>query len=318
MTGATGFVGGHVTHALLDRGDRVACLARRPERAAAYAARGARLVEGDLDDGNALRDLVREAEIVYHVAGRLAAHVERDFYRVNRGGTELLAAVAREAGVKRLVHVSSLAATGPASRGSPVDDDTPAHPVSGYGRSKLAGEDALRSSGVPYTVVRPPTVYGPGDRETFKIFRLVKLGLVPLLGDGRQELSLIHVTDLAGALLAAGAAEAAAGNTYHVAHPDIVTQRVMVEGIGRAMGKRVRMVPLAPSLTRSVLRLLGATAALARVDTLFTADKANEFLAPAWTCTGERFERDAAWRSDIGHDDGFAQTARWYRDRGWL
>jgi nucleoside-diphosphate-sugar epimerase len=126
------------------------------------------------------------------------------------------------------------------------------------------------------------------------------------------------VTDLAEALIAAALAPATAGNIYHAAHPDVVTQRVMVEGIGRAMGKRVRMVPLSATLTRSVLHFMGAAASLARVDTLFTADKANEFLAPAWTCVAERLEQDAGWKARIDHEQGFAETARWYRERGWL
>jgi len=318
VTGATGFVGRHLMHALLDRGDRVTCLARKPERAAVYAARGARVVGGGLDDLTAVRRVVEGAETVFHVAGQLSAHSERDFYRVNRGGTEMIATTARESGAARVVYVSSLAATGPATRGHPVDDGHVPNPVSAYGRSKLAGEDALRASGVPFTIVRPPTVYGPADRETLKIFKLVKLGLVPLLGDGLQELSLLHVTDLAGALLAVATAPDAVGQVYHAAHPEIVTQRQWVEAIGRASGKSVRMVPLSGSVTRAVLRGVGAVASLARVQTLFTADKANEFLAPAWTCTSAGLERECGWRAKIGCEDGATTTVTWYRTHGWL
>lgn len=318
VTGATGFVGRHLVHALLDRGDRVTCLARKPERAAAYAARGARIVGGSLADLTALRRLVEGSEVVFHVAGQLSAHTERDFYRANRGGTEMIATTARESGVARVVYVSSLAATGPAARGHPVDDRHVPNPVSAYGRSKLAGEDALRASGVPFSIVRPPTVYGPADRQTLKVFKMVKLGVVPLLGDGRQELSLLHVTDLAGALLAVATAPNAAGQVYHAAHSEIVTQRQWVEAIGRASGKAVRMVPLSASVTRAALRAVGAAASLVRVQTLFTADKANEFLAPAWTCTSAGLERDCGWKAQIGCEDGAATTVMWYRTHGWL
>ena len=318
VTGATGFVGRHLMHALLDREHAVTCLARKPERAAAYAARGARVIGGDLDDLGALRRLVDGSEIVFHLAGVLAAHTERDFYRVNRHGTEMVATAAREGGVARFVYVSSLAATGPSEPGRPVDDDQVPSPVSAYGRSKLAGEDALRQCGIPFTVVRPPTVYGPADRETLKIFQLVKLGVVPLPGDGRQELSLIHVTDLADVLLAVATPPQTAGRTYHAAHPEIVTQRQWVEAIGRAWGKRVRMISLPEGITRAVLQGLGAAASFVRVKTLFTADKAHEFLAPGWTCSSAGLERDVGWKAQIGCEDGAASTITWYRTHGWL
>jgi len=318
VTGATGFVGRHLTHALLDGGHRVSCLARRPDRAAPYAARGARVVAGSLDDLTALRRLVEGAEVVYHVAGQLSAHDERDFYRVNRNGTEMVATTAREGGVGRVVYVSSLAATGPSTRGHPVGDDHVPNPVSAYGRSKLAGEDALRQSGVAFTIVRPPTVYGPADRQTLMIFKLVKFGFVPLLGDGLQELSLLHIGDLVSALLAVGTSPSAAGHVYHAAHPDIVTQRQWVEVISRVFGKPARTVRLSSSLTRAVLRGLGTAASVVRMQTLLTADKANELLAAAWTCSSAGIERDLGWTARVGCADGAAATVTWYREHGWL
>jgi len=126
------------------------------------------------------------------------------------------------------------------------------------------------------------------------------------------------VTDLATALLAVATAPAAAGHVYHAAHPEIVTQRQWVDAISRASGKSVRMVPLSAFVTRAVLRGLGAAASLVRVDTLFTADKANEFLATAWTCTSAGLERDCGWKAGIGCEDGAARTVKWYRTQGWL
>jgi len=318
VTGATGFVGSHLVDVLTGRGDAVACLVRSPERAAALALMGCRLVPGDLDDAAALDALVRDAEIVFHAAGVLGAHRERDYYQVNRGGVERVARAAHAAGVARLVHVSSLAATGPSPPGRPASDETPPTPVSIYGRSKLAGEDALRQSGVPFTIVRPPTVYGPRDREVLKIFRFASRGLAPVMGDGRQELSLIHVTDLAGALVAAAVSPAAVGRTYHATHPEVLTQRALVEAIGRAVGRTVRVVPLPAPLTRGVLWAFGTVARIARVQTLLTADKANEFLAAAWTCVSTGLERDTGWRARVGFEVGAVATARWYREQGWL
>ena len=318
VTGGAGFVGGHLVDRLRARGDLVRCLVRSREQGARLRALGCDLVEGRLDDAPVLRWLVEGCDTVFHAAGALAARSEDELLAVNRDGTARLARIARETGVARFVHVSSLAVTGPSRRGRARDESGRPRPVTPYGRSKQAGEEAVRASGVPFTIVRPPVVYGPRDRQLLRLFRLARLGVMPLLGDGRQELSLVHATDLADALVAAAAAPAAAGRTYHAAHPAAVTQ----EELGRAVARAVRR-PVAPlRLPREwVPGLLSVTAGAARLfgrTTLLSRDKAPEFLAPAWTCTSEALARDAGWQARIDLEEGLAQTARWYAAEGWL
>ena len=139
-------------------------LVRSPDRASALRSLGCRLVEGALDDEAARRALVEGAEVVFHVAGLVAARSEAGFLRVNRDGSGALAHTAARAGAGRLVLVSSLAVTGPSRPGVRPDERSGPGPVSAYGRSKKAGEDAVRGAGVPFTVVRPRAVYGPRDR----------------------------------------------------------------------------------------------------------------------------------------------------------
>lgn len=145
LTGATGFVGSHLAEALLAGGHDLVCLVRSPARAAALRDAGAALVAGGLEDEDALRRLVEGAEVVHHVAGVLAARSAAEFERVNRAGTFALARLAREAGVRRMVHVSSLAVSGPAPRGRPLEEADRDQPVTPYGRSKQAGEQAVRA-----------------------------------------------------------------------------------------------------------------------------------------------------------------------------
>ncbi len=318
VTGATGFVGSHLLDALLEPGAAVACLARGSAHAVPLETRGCRVVMGDLASARACASLVAGAEIVFHVAGLVAARRPEDFMAVNRDGTRRLLAAAREAGVRRFVHVSSLAVTGPTERGMPLDESGPPRPVTPYGRSKRAGEDAVRESGVAFTIVRPPVVYGPRDRELLRVFRVARLGWAPLLGDGRQELSLVHAADLARALVAAAFAPEAEGRTYHAAHPQPVTQRALVESVGRSLGRLVRLVPLPPAVVRAGLHVSGAIARIAGVTTMLSPEKAAELLAPAWTCTSAALERDAGWRADVALDDGLAGTAAWYRQARWL
>jgi dihydroflavonol-4-reductase len=318
VTGATGFIGSHLVAALRARGDQVTCLVRASSAAAPLESLGCRVVRGDLADPAAVRALVEGAEVVHHVAGRVAAPDEPAFLAANREGTALVAASARAAGASRLVHVSSLAVTGPTVAGHPLDETGPSRPVTPYGRSKAAGEAVVREAGVPFTIVRPPVVYGPRDRELLRIFRLARTGIVPLFGDGTQELSLVHVRDLAQALLAAGDSPRTGGGTYHAAHQEPVTQRGLCEAIGRAVGRRVRLMPLPPALVRSGLQVAGWLSRLTGAASVLHPSKAPELLAPAWTCRSDALERDTGWTAATPLEAGLRETAAWYREQRWL
>jgi nucleoside-diphosphate-sugar epimerase len=318
VTGATGFVGAHLVDALRRRGDTVACLVRSAARARALGWTDVRIIEGDLDTPAALRDGCAGAEVVYHVAGRISARNLAEYLAVNRDGTARVLEAAARHPPHRLVYVSSLAVGGPTVPGRPVDETRAPAPVTDYGRSKLAAEQLVRASGVPWTIVRPPVVYGERDRETLRIFRLARARLGPVIGDGTQELSVVYVGDLAAAFIAAALAPGAAGQVYYAAHPEVTSSRGLVEAVGRAVGARPRHVPIPGPLARIALWTVGSLAHLAGRATVLSADKANEFLAPAWTCRADALARDAGWRATTDLATGLARTAAWYRAEGWL
>jgi nucleoside-diphosphate-sugar epimerase len=220
--------------------------------------------------------------------------------------------------VGRFVLVSSLAVTGPSRPGHAVDEAAGPAPVTAYGRSKRAGETAVFEAGVPYTVVRPPAVYGPRDRAFLPLFRAARRGLVPLLGDGGQELTLVHVRDLVSALLAVATSAAATGRIYHAGHPVPVTQRAFAEAVGRAVGRSVRCFRLPAPLVRALLGMTGTAARALGRTPLLDGDKSNELLAPAWTCSSEALRRDTGWIAEVPLEAGLVETARWYREAAWL
>jgi nucleoside-diphosphate-sugar epimerase len=319
VTGGTGFVGSHLVEALARRGDRVTLLVRSPERAAHLASLpGLRSVPGDLHDQEALARASAGQEVIYHVAGLVAARDEAHFLRINRDGVDHIVRAARRAGGPRLVLVSSLAAGGPTVAGRPLTGDEPPRPVTAYGRSKLAGEEIVRASGLPWTILRPPLVYGPRDTEVLRVFKLARLGLVPLLGPGDQELSVVYGPDLAGALVAAARAESAVGRTYYPCHPATVSTRDLVRAAGRVVGRRVRTFPLGMTLSRVLLFVTGSTAALLGRTTVLSRDKAGEFLQPAWTCDPARLTEETGWRAVHDLEAGLAETVTWYRSEGWI
>lgn len=318
VTGATGFVGSHLVDALVRRGDAVTALVRSPGKAALLNALPVRQIKGDLHDSAALAAAVAGQDLIYHVAGLIAARSEAEFLRGNRDGTaNLLTAASMSGGTPRLVLVSSMAAGGPSPIGKPLDGTQPPAPVTQYGRSKLAGEIVVRSGALPWTIVRPPMVYGPRDHEVLKIFKLAG-ALTPVFGDGSQELSAVYGPDLAEALIAAGTAPGTVGKVYYACHPEIFRSGDLVRRIGAIKGSTVRIIPLPRWLAVGALSITGAVARLAGKATILTVDKAHEFFQPAWTGDPAPLMRDGGWQPQHDLDTGLHATAAWYREQGWL
>ena len=318
VTGGTGFVGGHLVEELVARGHEVTVLVRSPGKASRLRELSVREVSGDLHNLPALRTASAGQDIIYHVAGAVAARDEAAFRRANAEGTANLLAAASSEGRPHFVLVSSMAAAGPAETGRPLTGTEPARPVTQYGRSKLAAEELVRSSSLPWTIIRPPAVYGPGDTEVLKIFRLARTGVAPVFGGGDQELSWVYAPDLARALTDAGTAPQAEGGTFYACHEEVVTSGGMVRLVAAAMGRQVRLVPLPAVLARAALTITGGVAALAGRTTILTADKANEFLQPAWTGDPRPLTAATGWRARHDLASGLAETYRWYRAAGWL
>lgn len=298
ITGATGFVG----QALLDAAARedipVRALARReqPDRP------GVVWIRGDLASGKALRRLMTGAEAVIHVAGVVNAPDAAGFEAGNVAGTLALVEAALAAGVPRFVCVSSLAAREP-------------H-LSAYGASKQRAEKIVAASGLDWTIVRPPAIYGPRDREMFELFRAAKWGVVPMPPPGRA--SVIHVNDLANLLLALlpGGEDV----THCVFEPDDGqndgwSHRDLATAIGSAVGRR----PWVPHLNRGTLDTLSRIEGLVRRDKAkLTADRVSYMTHPDWVVSARYAVPCARWKPQIATRDGLKATADWYRRHGWL
>ena len=297
VTGGTGFVGSHLIDAALSAGHDVKALTRREQP----ARDGVEWISGSLDDRAALHRLVTESEAVIHVAGVISAPDAAGFDHGNVTGTLAMLAAATAGGVQRFVHVSSLAAREPK--------------LSMYGASKARAEELVRSSGLEWSMVRSPAVYGPGDKETLELFRMAKLGL--MLMPPRGHVSLIHVADLARLLLAM-AGPAAPSNFLVEADdgkPGGWTHRQFARQLGHAVGTKPAIV----STPGVFLRLA------ARADQLFrgpkaklTIDRAAYFSHRNWVVDPKLGLPAELWTPQVPTQRGLKETADWYREKGWL
>ncbi len=287
VTGGTGFVGRRV---LFLHDGQARALARQPQP----PRRLVWWVAGNLADTTALARLCDGASAVIHVAGVVNAPTRAEFDAGNVAGTAAMLAAAQNAGVKRFVHVSSLAAREPQ--------------LSMYGASKAAAEALVTASALDWVIVRPPAVYGPGDREMRDIYRLAARGIA-IAPPGR--ISLLHVDDLATALLALAAAgpsrttlEIDDGAANGHSHAEFA------RAIGAALGVRPLVIPL-PA------RLLRLAAALG-VSSKLTRDRAAYISHPDWVARGGNAALAGLWAPRFDAAAGIADTVAGYRRQGWL
>jgi dihydroflavonol-4-reductase len=320
VTGASGFIGGHLVAELARRREHVSCLVRAPSRAGRLTGLPVDLVHGDLDDLASLRRAVEGATQVYHLGGATKALRAIDYYRTNAAGTARLLAACAGARVPplRVVLVSSLAACGPSPIGRALTEEDPPRPVTPYGRSKLVAETVARmyADRFPLTVVRPPIVYGPADREAVALFRLVNLGVRPVPGDG--QLSLIHIDDLVAGLLLAGQDQVPSGRTYFLAGLEQPTFDELGRLVAAALGRRTVGVRVPYPVTQLSALMAELLARLRGRPSVFDRAKASEVHQSGWRCRADRAHEELGFSPRVDLAVGLRETVSWYRTRGWL
>ncbi len=301
LTGATGFIGGALALRLQTQGWEVRALVR-PNARRRRLPEGVIQVPGSLEDPASLQRLVQGVDAVVHCAGAVRGRTPVDFGRPNVAGVSRLAqTAARQDRPPRFLSVSSLAAREPG--------------LSPYAASKRAGESALAAAAgsMPWLALRPPAVYGPGDRELLPLFRLMRRGVAPLLGTRHARLSLLYVDDLVEAVLRwlslgqceRGVLELHDGRPGGYRWDDVVEVGAALRG--KALVRlSVPTLPLrvAAAVNLSAARLLGYAPML-------TPGKLRELRHPDWVCDNAAITRVTGWKPRVGFTDGLRRTLDW-------
>ncbi len=313
MTGATGFIGRHVCAELTAAGHEVRAIVRpdsprsAPPEAVTFKA---------ALTSPALQEAFTGVDAVVHLAGVVSAQSDKEYSITNVAATREVATAARAAGA-RLVHVSSLAAAGPASAASPRSEDDPPSPVTAYGRSKLESEAAVRAvEGLPWIVLRPGIVYGPGDRAVLPLFLAAKRGILPLVGRTSAAYSFVHVSDVVRSIQAA-IESPLSGETIFVGHHRPMSARAVLEAIRAAVGKGV--IVRVPTPLLWVGSIGGELAGIVtRRPAMINRRRYVELTAEGFVCRVDRLKERLGIVPYIGFEEGVARTASWYRSAGWL
>jgi nucleoside-diphosphate-sugar epimerase len=324
VTGSTGFIGSRLVRHLADEGNLVRVLLR-PESRMEQPAVHVEAVRAAYGDAGALASAVRGVDRIVHLAGVTKAAGISGFEEGNVTPVKNLLAAVKEANpsLKRFLLVSSLAAAGPASEGTRgVRESDEPKPVSAYGRSKLRAERLIMESSadIPVTIVRPPAVYGPGDRDVLQVFRMLARGLLVSAGNaGRQRFSMIYVDDLVRGIMAAARSPEAAGQTYYITSSrslgwdDVIEAARPVIGFGNLM--RI-------SLPGPLVFLLGAAAGAAGTITgkpsIINRDKAAELVQDYWVCDPGLAEMELGFTAATPLSEGIEKTIDWYRNHNWM
>ena len=300
LTGATGFVGRAVVSALMAKNNQVSALVRDQSRA--NLAADVRLVPGDLQNGAALDDLAKGADVVIHIAGVIGAHSRKDYFAANEQGALAVAEAATRNGVKRFIHISSLAAR-----------ETQ---LSVYGASKSAGETALErfSPKMSVVILRPPAVYGPGDKGTLPLLRSLTQSLAVIPGTSEARFSLIYVDDLARIIVEA----ARATRTGVVELDDGQHQGYGWKELARIASaceqKNIMPIFLPKFIAMSVAGIVEAFAKTRGKLPFVSRDKIHQLYHGDWVAKG------AGWplKAPVDFSQGFKTTVEWYRKMQWL
>jgi len=322
VTGANGFVGSHLVEGLLSRNYQVTCLVRKTSNLRWLSGLEVEYVYADISQKKSLKNVLKEANIFFHVAGLTKAKSQEEYFEANYKGTKNLIEVCVEDNpqIRRFVYVSSQAAVGPGKDGQPLDENSPCNPITDYGKSKLEGEKIVLeySSKLPVTIIRPPAVYGPRDSDILGFFKVANKGFSTLLGRGESYISLCYVEDLIEGIISAAESPKAIGQIYFIADDLVYSWREAFRIIAEILNKKTITLRIPRAflftvafISENIFRLLGKPA-------LVNMQKVREITQKYWLCDVSKAKKELGFSPKYKLEEGARKTVRWYKQKGWL
>ena len=322
VTGANGFIGSHLVDKLLASGSTVHGLVRGSSSLKWLDASKVHLHQVDLSQADFVVPALENFDYIFHCAGLTKAKSRSDYFQVNATACSNLYGQCQRRGrrIKGIVHMSSLAATGPSPRGSHVDETSPCRPVTFYGQSKLAGEEiALKYSHLlPITVIRPPLVYGPREENFFTFLKLIQKGWGLQIGDVAKELSLIYVSDLIRAMLKASYSSTQKGSSFFVTDSHVYVWKQIVKECAHIMNVEVRTLKVPEAFLTPAALFFEVLAQFSSKPALFDRQRMIDIRQSSWSASPEKFYKVFDFQPQYELRQGLTETINWYLQEGWL
>jgi nucleoside-diphosphate-sugar epimerase len=322
VTGASGFIGSHLVDALLKNHCEVHCIVRRTSDLRWLDRTKVHLHYGDLTETLRLEDCLEKTDYVFHCAGLTQAKTREEYFRVNAQACKVLydKCVAHGKNLKRIVHISSLAAVGPARPGQPVDEDTPCKPLTHYGKSKLAGEEVARlySSSLTIVILRPPVVYGPREVHFLAFIKAISKGWNLQLGSRQRTLSLIYIADLVQAMLRAAVVSVPGNNVYFITDGGYHVWDEVVATTTQLLNVRTRTLRISDSLLGCFGLFMDFLSIYLKNAPLLDSQRTLDIRQSTWTASSQRFFADFEFQPQYDLKKGLSETVNWNQKNGCL
>ena len=323
VTGAAGFIGSHLTEALLEKGYQVWAYVRNPRFLEKMEDTQLYTWYGDLTDLDSLKHLLQKKQFdyVFHLAGVTKAQSENIFNEINCIATKnlLMLIEKTQKKIKRFIFFSTLAAIGPGDDNAPIKEDRQPEPIGFYGKSKLQAEKLFADFTIPYTIIRPPAVYGPRERDIYTFFKMANTyRITPILGGGVHVLSMIYVTDLVQGSIQAALSENSIGKAYFLTDGNVYTWQQFAKATEKALDKHLFKITI-PVFLIKIVGLIGEFIGKLRgKQGAINKEKVEEMLALNWSCSDDLACKDFNYAPKTKIEKGILLTINWYKKEGWL
>lgn len=318
VTGSTGFIGSHLVDKLVEKGYTVRCLIRRESNTGILKGKNVELAEGDYSDPEKLKKALKDIEIVFHLAAVINGKSRETFFNANVSGTENLIKAYGDMDQRKtkFVFISSIAASGPATGKGLKNENEPDKPVSLYGESKLLAEGIVKKFGgkIPYVILRPPNVYGPGQKELSILIKVIKMRIMPLLGGRNSYSSFSYVDDVVDALVLAGESDSAVGKTYFISDNKVYTWRETAKEIARLLKVYPFVIPISDRILLIAAWKLRLLSGIFKFDPPFSPGDLKSIRKNSWVFDGSKLMNELGFKPKVSMKEGLKRTIDYYKD----
>lgn len=322
VTGATGFIGSLLADELLKKNYHVKCLIRQTSNPRWLKGKPIELIHGELFDDEVIKEAVKDVDYVYHAGGATSSRTKAGYYIANKDATKNLIKILFDVNprLKKFIFVSSQAAVGPSYKKGPVDEETPYHPITTYGLSKMEAELIVKEyfDKMNCTIVRPSSVYGPRDTAILQYFLIINKRINPLIGLGEKMFSLIHAYDCVKGIILAGESKKSSSKIYFITSEKFYTYKEVGVLISKLLKRRAFTVRIPHFVLYTAGFFSQLITSFAKKPSVFNIEKSKDMSQYYWISSGEKARRELGFKEDFTLEEGMKNTIEWYKQQGWL